>query len=108
MRLNPTDLGLEVAKENFITSTITSSAITTIEGICAGDRYIVAAQQVSLLCADADLTNCGTSPNVAVSAVTPLDSMPVQLLAINSTFTLDQMTVSTSLSIDTDGMIPAN
>ena len=108
MRLNPTDLGLEVAKENFITSTLTSSAITTIEGICAGDRYIVAAQQVSLLCADADLTNCGTSPNVAVSAVTPLDSMPVGLQALNSTFTLDQMTVSTSLSIDTDGMIPAN
>jgi hypothetical protein len=108
MRLNPTDLGLEVAKENFITSTITRSGQTIIEGICAGDRYIVAAQQVSLLCADADLTNCGTSPNVAVSAVTPLDSMPVQLQAINSTFTLDQMTVSTSLSIDTDGMIPAN
>ena len=108
MRLNPTDLGLEVAKENFITSTITRSAITTIEGICAGDRYIVAAQQVSLLCADADLTNCGTSPNVAVSAVTPLDSTPVWLQALNSTFTLDQMTVSTSLSIDTDGMIPAN
>lgn len=108
MRLNPTDLGLEVAKENFITSTITNSAITTIEGICAGDRYIVAAQQVSLLCADADLTNCGTSPNVAVSAVTPLDSTPVRLQALKSTFTLDQMTVSTSLSIDTDGMIPAN
>ena len=108
MRLNPTDLGLEVAKENFITSTITRSGQTIIEGICAGDRYIVAAQQVSLLCADADLTNCGTSPNVAVSAVTPLDSMPVWLQALNSTFTLDQMTVSTSLSIDTDGMIPAN
>ena len=108
MRLNPTDLGLEVAKENFITSTITRSGQTIIEGICAGDRYIVAAQQVSLLCADADLTNCGTSPNVAVSAVTPLDSMPVRLQALNSTFTLDQMTVSTSLSIDTDGMIPAN
>ena len=108
MRLNPTDLGLEVAKENFITSNITRSAITTIEGICAGDRYIVAAQQVSLLCADADLTNCGTTPNVAVSPVTPLDSTPVRLQALNSTFTLDQMTVSTSISIDTDGMIPAN
>lgn len=108
MRLNPTDLGLEVAKENFITSTITNSGQTIIEGICAGDRYIVAAQQVSLLCADADLTNCGTTPNVAVSPVTPLDSTPVQLQALNSTFTLDQMTVSTSLSIDTDGMIPAN
>ena len=108
MRLNPTDLGLEVAKENFITSTITRSAITTIEGICAGDRYIVAAQQVSLLCADADLTNCGTTPNVAVSPVTPLDSTPVWLQALNSTFTLDQMTSSTSISIDTDGMIPAN
>ena len=108
MRLNPTDLSLEIARENFITSTITNSRWTTIEGICVGDRYIVAAQQVSLLCADADLTNCGTSPNVAVSAVTPLDSMPVRLQALNSTFTLDQMTVSTSLSIDTDGMIPAN
>ena len=108
MRLNPTDLSLEIARENFITSTITNSRWTTIEGICAGDRYIVAAQQVSLLCADADLTNCGTSPNVAVSAVTPLDSMPVQLQALNSTFTLDQMTVSTSLSIDTDGMIRVN
>ena len=108
MRLNPTDLSLEIARENFINSTITNSKWTTIEGICAGDRYIVSAQQTHVMLADVDLNNCGRNASVAVGPVTPLDITPVRLQASNSTFTLDQMTVSTSLSIDTDGMIPAN
>lgn len=108
MRLNPTDLGLEVAKENFLTSTITNSAITTIEGICAGDNYIVSAQQIYVMVADADLNNCGRNANVAVGPVTPLDRTDVWLQALDSSFTLDQIAVSTSLTIGTDGLQPAN
>ena len=108
MRLNPTDLSLEIARENFINSTITNSSWTIIEGICAGDRYIVSAQQTHVLLADADLNNCGRNASVAVGRVTPLDRTDVRLQAMDSSFTLDQITVSTSISIDTDGMIPAN
>ena len=108
MRLNPTDLSLEIARENFINSTITNSKWTIIEGICAGDNYIVSAQQTHVMLADVDLNNCGRNASVAVGPVTPLDITPVRLQALNSTFTLDQMTVSTSLSIDTDGMIRVN
>ena len=108
MRLNPTDLGLEVAKENFLTSTITNSAITTIEGICAGDNYIVSAQQNHVLLADVDLNNCGRNASVAVGPVTPLDRTDVLLQAMDSSFTLDQIAVSTSLTIGTDGLPPIN
>ena len=108
MRLNPTDLSLEIARENFITSTITNSAITTIEGICAGDNYIVSAQQVYVMVADADLNNCGRNANVAVGPVTLLDRTDVLLQAMDSSFTLDQIAVSTSLTIGTDGLPPIN
>lgn len=108
MRLNPTDLSLEIAKENFINSTITNSSWTIIEGICAGDNYIVSAQQTHVLLADVDLNNCGRNASVAVGPVTPLDRTDVLLQATDSSFTLDQIAVSTSLTIGTDGLPPIN
>ena len=108
MRLNPTDLSLEIARENFITSTITNSSWTIIEGICAGDNYIVSAQQNHVLLADVDLNNCGRNASVAVGPVTQLDRTDVLLQAMDSSFTLDQIAVSTSLYVGTDGLPPAN